>query len=210
MCKPKTKAKVSAILVALLTVTFVQGCSEGTPTVFKDYTISSYIDKNSGSDEDREYNSHMVRLWVKEKGIDENSVSNYESCLSNFAFVETKIKDSEKHTVEEGLGWCKKKSEKTPKKFRKMINLNDCFTWFDYYDGSHYLANAAIKDGLNDPGSFEHKRTEYWLQLNRAKPRMVLQVVFRAKNGFGALVLGEATVEYDINSKTANVLKFHN
>ncbi len=61
------------------------------------------------------------------------------------------------------------------------------------WSGAHSGVVAVIKKGLNDPGSFEHDETRVSPVKNG---RHQFHMRYRAKNGFGALVVGNATGSY--------------
>jgi len=66
---------------------------------------------------------------------------------------------------------------------------------FDPYFGYNFDLNYEIKKALHDPDSFEHVKTVYWDEGEF----LTVQVTFRAKNRFGALVKHKvkATMDFD-------------
>lgn len=63
---------------------------------------------------------------------------------------------------------------------------------FSGWDGSCYPLVKYIKASLNDPSSFNHEQTLRGLPDNGS---MQVKMTFRAKNGFGALVVKTATCQ---------------
>ena len=59
------------------------------------------------------------------------------------------------------------------------------------WDGSHHGATRAIKSILHDPSSYEHVETNVF----PVGDKNIVKVKYRAKNVYGATVLGGATYE---------------
>lgn len=76
------------------------------------------------------------------------------------------------------------------------------FNCLSGWDGSHRGLVDAVKKNLNDPRSFEHDETRTWPVNEDGRNRILM--TYRAKNGFGALMLGKATGSFD--NTTCNVL----
>jgi hypothetical protein len=68
---------------------------------------------------------------------------------------------------------------------------------FSTWDGSHIKLTKYIKENMNDPDSFEHIDTKYFIQKNS----IVIIERFRGKNVYGGLVANmiEAKVDMDGN-----------
>ena len=64
--------------------------------------------------------------------------------------------------------------------------------WASAWDGSIYAVNAAVKERLKDPGSFKHVETKWTASPLNAGYDYGVVMTYRAKNSFGALVLGTA------------------
>lgn len=78
---------------------------------------------------------------------------------------------------------------------------------FSPVDGSNRALVRQLKANMNDPESFEHVGTTYY---DLPKDSMVVvQMAFRAKNGFGAYVLQQvdAQVGYDGTVRSLTIEK---
>lgn len=56
---------------------------------------------------------------------------------------------------------------------------------FSSWDGAHMATERAIKASLNDPDSYKHYETKYWLR-NDGSIKVLTQI--GARNGFGGMV----------------------
>lgn len=65
------------------------------------------------------------------------------------------------------------------------------------WDGSCKPVVAALKKALNDPGSYDHAETQYY--LNADTSIITVLTSFRAKNAFGGLILTSYKATLDIN-----------
>src|SRR5690606_12578853 len=67
-------------------------------------------------------------------------------------------------------------------------------------DGECVDISLFVKNKLNDPSSFEHVQTTHVFWDDE---RVYVNVIFRAKNGFGAIRMGEYALimDYDFNIK---------
>lgn len=74
---------------------------------------------------------------------------------------------------------------------------------FNQFTGSHRLLEGAIKKILNDPDSYQHDETRY---LDN-KDHILVTTRYRAKNGFGALVLNSITAKFDIQGNLIEVIE---
>jgi len=70
------------------------------------------------------------------------------------------------------------------------------------WDGSFPPLVEALKQRLNDAGSFEHVRTTYTIDRNN----ITIFMTYRAKNAFGAKMLGKIVVRYDLTSNEMTML----
>lgn len=82
----------------------------------------------------------------------------------------------------------------------RQDSIRKCFS---SWDGSHINLKNSLIQSLNDPGSFEHVETTYSDMGEIIKVKMI----YRAKNGFGALILSEILVETDINGNILKVIE---
>lgn len=71
------------------------------------------------------------------------------------------------------------------------------------WDGSCIPLERAIKKVLNDPSSYDHAETNYY--LNDDTTIITVVTSFRAKNGFGALMLNSYTATYDLNGNLLTI-----
>jgi hypothetical protein len=73
---------------------------------------------------------------------------------------------------------------------------------FSAWDGSNrYLVNL-VKEHLNDPKSFEHVDTSY----ADMGDHLIIKMKYRAKNGFGGLVLQNVTGKADYKTQMISVI----
>lgn len=76
---------------------------------------------------------------------------------------------------------------------------------FSGYDGRHYNLVSTVKDNMNDPGSFEHVKTQYGI-YEKDSNKIVLYMEYRGKNAFGALVKDNITAIADLNGNILELL----
>ncbi len=74
---------------------------------------------------------------------------------------------------------------------------------FSGWDGSHTKLERHIKSLANDPDSYKHVKTQFSDQGDY----LIVLTVYRAKNGFGAVVLGSIKAKVDLNG---NIIEFMN
>lgn len=65
---------------------------------------------------------------------------------------------------------------------------------FSVWDGSHSKLKRLVKDNMNDPDSFDHEETTY----DDKGKYVIIQMRYRGKNSFGALVIETITAKADI------------
>lgn len=75
---------------------------------------------------------------------------------------------------------------------------------FSQWDGSNYDLVKLVKANLNDPKSFEHVQTT-WKNYG-VGTYIEIQMTYRAKNAFGALVLGSVVAKSDYNTDTMTII----
>ena len=68
-------------------------------------------------------------------------------------------------------------------------------------DGSHRKLVSYVKERMNDQNSFEHVKTVYW----DFKKKIVVQMTYRGKNGFGALVIQTVIADTDLEGNILDV-----
>ncbi len=66
---------------------------------------------------------------------------------------------------------------------------------FSAWDGSHKVLERVIKQGMNDPDSYEHVETKYIDNGNY----LIVTTKFRGNNAFGGKVLNSITAKIDYN-----------
>lgn len=72
---------------------------------------------------------------------------------------------------------------------------------FSPWDGSHRNLKRYVKDNMNDPSSFDHIETRY----SDKGSYILVQMDFRGKNGFGALVKNRVVAKTDIDGNILSV-----
>lgn len=87
----------------------------------------------------------------------------------------------------------KKESEEATEKAIQAIRKKNGYHCLSGWDGSHPQVVKAVKSALNDPGSFDHQETKV---ISSKNGEHQFQMIYRAKNGFGALVLSKITGSY--------------
>ncbi|HBV85743.1 MAG TPA: hypothetical protein DEF42_03590 [Desulfosporosinus sp.] len=73
---------------------------------------------------------------------------------------------------------------------------------FSAWDGSNRHLVSLLKDNLNDPKSFDHVETVYWDKGDH----LIIKMTYRAKNGFGGLVLQNVTGKSDYKTQTISII----
>jgi len=73
---------------------------------------------------------------------------------------------------------------------------------FSVWDGSNRYLVDLIKENLNDKKSFEHEKTTY---VDKGD-YLIVKMVYRAKNGFGGIILQNVTAKSDYKTNTISVI----
>lgn len=73
---------------------------------------------------------------------------------------------------------------------------------FSSWDGAHRNLEKLIKEGMHDPGSYEHISTQY-TDMGRY---LVVKTIFRGKNGFGALIKNTITARVSLSGEVQAVI----
>lgn len=73
---------------------------------------------------------------------------------------------------------------------------------FSSWDGSHNGLTKLIKDGMNDPVSYEHVETTY----TDNGDYLLITTSFRGKNAFGAKVLNSITAKVDFDGNVLEIM----
>lgn len=88
----------------------------------------------------------------------------------------------------------------------KIAKENEYKAWvegqFSVWDGSHKALVDLIKENLNDKKSFEHDKTTY---IDKGD-HLIVRMVYRAKNGFGGVILQNVTAKSDYKTNTITVI----
>jgi len=74
---------------------------------------------------------------------------------------------------------------------------------FSAWDGSHIELERIIKNGVKDPGSYEHIQTKHILDDSLT---MSVMMSFRSKNGFGGMVVTNVIAKTSV--KDCNVIDY--
>lgn len=75
---------------------------------------------------------------------------------------------------------------------------------FSQLNGKHNKSVIAIKEKMNDPSSFEHVQTKYWVMDDHIK----VLTTFRGTNALGAVVAQTALTNVSKEDGTVNLLEF--
>lgn len=73
---------------------------------------------------------------------------------------------------------------------------------FSSWDGAHRNLEKLVKEGMHDPGSYEHVSTQY-TDMGRY---LVVKMNFRGKNGFGALIKNTVTAKVSLDGEVQAIL----
>lgn len=68
------------------------------------------------------------------------------------------------------------------------------------WDGSHPAIEAYIKKNMNDPESYEHVKTTFFVPQDTNQKQIVFKTTFRGKNAFGAVILNTVAAKCDIET----------
>ena len=74
---------------------------------------------------------------------------------------------------------------------------------FSGWDGSHYELTRIIKQSMNDPDSYEHVET---FIVRDEGDYLVIQTIFRGKNGFGGIVKNWVRAKIDLNGRVIEIM----
>ena len=132
-------------------------------------------------------------------------------CHVNYKFditgwVESRVLDT-KENIEKYKAKLRKKEAELRKRevLKKKKQAKNRITLirkqFSKWDGHHIKLVKFFKTVLNDPGSFEHVDTWY----EDKDKYLVVHMTYRAKNAFGALMMGQVDVEVDLSG---NIRRF--
>jgi hypothetical protein len=74
---------------------------------------------------------------------------------------------------------------------------------FSAWDGSHVNLTTAIKNSMNDPGSYEHVETRY----TDFGSHLIVKTTFRGNNAFGGKILNQVTAKIDMEGNILEVFR---
>lgn len=74
---------------------------------------------------------------------------------------------------------------------------------FSEWDGSHRALEKIIKEGMNDPDSYEHVSTKYWI----VGDHLIVLTKFRGKNAFGGIVTNSVKAKVSLDGSEINILE---
>ena len=74
---------------------------------------------------------------------------------------------------------------------------------FSIWNGSHRALTGQNKANLKDPSSFEHVETRY---TDHGDDTLTVTTHYRAKNSFGALVVGHVTAKVHIDGHVIEII----
>ena len=90
--------------------------------------------------------------------------------------------------------------------FERLYAQKKYQTWikdqFSLWDGSHRGLVNLVEKNLNDPKSFDHEETTY----KDMKDHLIIKMTYRAKNGFGGLILQNVTAKADYKTNTISII----
>ncbi len=76
---------------------------------------------------------------------------------------------------------------------------------FSGWDGSNRYVEKAIKSLLNAPSSYEHHQTFRYINENSNNKKLHVITRFKAKNGFGALMMNRTECDIDLSGNISNL-----
>jgi hypothetical protein len=134
--------------------------------------------------------NYIKELLSLAKTIPESDLSSYIDIYRRL--VELVPKNKEYKTK---LSFYEDKQHQEQQKEEKIAQLkNKIKQQFSSWDGSHRKVVEAVKKAMNDPKSFEHIETSYVVSENEY---VIVKMVFRGKNAFGALVKNTVYAKVD-------------
>lgn len=155
---------------------------------------------------DEEYVTYFENKWENVKQDTINGFPQYETYLNSIGDIMDEIIKIKKTDVQDTLPKLKKLQEKL---LQKMLKADNNFISFGQPIGEYELTGAGeryLENNLNDPSSLEiiDSKVE-----GRSKNGWIVWTKYRAKNGFGALVMqvSKFEVRYNINVKLFEVTK---
>jgi len=77
---------------------------------------------------------------------------------------------------------------------------------FSVWDGSNRYLVDLLKENLNDPKSFDHEETTY----KDMGDYLIIKMTYRAKNGFGGLILQNVTAKSDYKTNVISIISQNN
>jgi len=131
-------------------------------------------------------NKKEAQLVIQQKAISDAKVK---SDAINKAKADKKIAD--KKIADKKIADAKAIQDKKNapwKAYRAWVDAQ-----FSLWDGSHKGLVDLVKQNLNDKKSFEHDKTTY---IDKGT-YLIVKMTYRAKNGFGALILQNVTAKAD-------------
>lgn len=104
-----------------------------------------------------------------------------------------------------GIGICTsedKPSEPAKPKTQAELRQEKIDNQFSAWDGSHRNLETLIKQGMNDPDSYEHVKTTYLEQGDN----LIVTTQFRGKNAFGGVVLNSVIAKTDLDGNVIKII----
>jgi hypothetical protein len=74
---------------------------------------------------------------------------------------------------------------------------------FSPYDGSHYNLERLVKASMNDPDSYDHVETVYWVMVDH----LVVRTTFRGNNAFGGKVTQSVKAKISFDGDVIDVFE---
>lgn len=88
-------------------------------------------------------------------------------------------------------------------KAKKELIEKSLKSQFSEWDGSHRALEKYIKESMNDPDSYEHVSTKYWI----VDDHLVVLTKFRGKNSFGAIVTNSIKAKISLDGREVEILE---
>jgi hypothetical protein len=93
--------------------------------------------------------------------------------------------------------------DEAPKKDSTTLAQEKINALFSAWDGSLPQLEKIIKKSMNDPDSYEHVETKYWVIENN----LIVLTSFRGKNGFGGTVKNYVKAKVDFEGNVIEIIE---
>lgn len=93
--------------------------------------------------------------------------------------------------------------EEAPKKDSTTLAQEKIQKLFSPWDGSLPKLERIIKKSMNDPDSYEHEETKYWVM----DKNLVVLTTFRGKNAFGGTIKNSIKAKVDFEGNVIEIIE---